>query len=178
MQRILLIKIHLYLSGISLIFLSIMAISGSMHLLIGNEAETTEVIKTIDMSENLNQKQLTDFFKSQIQTIDPKYKYDYIKGSDTSQMTRPTTREYYTIKILANSATIQRHSPSILKRMMEFHKGHGPRASRNILGILGIITFGAVLSGLWLGWTSKALRKITLLTSVSGTALILVLFLL
>lgn len=165
------IKIHLYLSGVTLIFLSFMALSGSLHLLKGGEKEEVIKVQTFPLDNLMNKDQLTQFFSEKLKEIDANYSYELIKGSESSQMTRPTTRTYYTIKVDANQALIQKHIPTIRKKLMELHQGHGPRISRNILGALGLLVIGSVLSGLWLGWSSPALRKVTIATVLSGALL-------
>ena len=168
MKRPTLIKIHLYLSGVSLIFMCLMAISGSLHLFVGDEGESVEEIKSLSVTTPVTKNALVDTFKDELKKIAPNYTYDYIKGSKSFQMSRPTTRTYYTIKLAGESLKIEKHVPAFRKSLMELHKGHGPKSSRPILGLLGVIVFGAVLSGLWLGWSAKAFRKTTLLTVVSG----------
>ncbi len=49
MKRITLIKIRLYFSGVALIFMSMMAISGSLHLFMGNEMEEVQSVKTVSI---------------------------------------------------------------------------------------------------------------------------------
>ncbi len=176
MKRLTLIKIHLYFSGITLIFLALMALSGSLHLLTGDESEAVKWIKTTKVSSPFDKEALTKLFESELKNIDSEYRYDYIKGSSSSQTSRPTTRKYYTIDLKDSTAIIKEHSPSLNKRLMELHKGHGPRSSRNVLGVLGIFVIGAVLSGLWLGLSSKAFRKVTLATMLSGAFVYLLLF--
>lgn len=176
MKRITWIKIHLYLSGVSLIFMALMSMSGANHLLLDNESETTKTIKTIALQTETTKSQLESIFKKELTELSPDYNYDYIKGSDKSLMTRPTTRSYYTIKVKGNEANIQMHEPSLIKSLMELHKGHGPRSSRAVLGVLGIIVIGSILSGLWLGLSSPAFRKTTILTVVSGLSIYMLLF--
>ncbi|MDP7319584.1 MAG: PepSY domain-containing protein [Bacteriovoracaceae bacterium] len=168
MNRLTLIKIHLYFSGLTLIFMSLMALSGSLHFLIGDEAEDKALIKSINVTQQINKNKLKDLFIKELTQIDSTYQYDYIKGSKSSLMSRPTTRTYYTIHLQNTKAKIHKHEPSLRKTLMELHKGHGARVTRFILGILGIAAIGAALSGLWLGLSSKAFRKITILTTVSG----------
>lgn len=157
-------------------FLSLMALSGSLHLFLGNESEKVEEVAKIVVTDKLSKDELTSFFSKQLNSLDPNYKFDYIKGSAQSQMSRPTTRVFYTIKSDSNFYTIEKHDPSVLKSLMELHKGHGPRASRLVLGILGLVVIGSLLTGLWLGISSKPYRKITILTAVSGITLYLLLF--
>lgn len=178
MKRNTLIKLHLYFSGLILVFLSFMALSGSLHLFTGDESEEVSLLKEIEISTELNKEELEGIFENELKTLKPNYSFDYIKGSNSSLTTRPTTRTYFTIKVDNGIAKIEVHNPSLNKSLMELHKGHGPKASRNILGILGVFAIFAVLSGLWLGMSSKAYRKITVTTLISGAIVYLLLFLL
>ncbi|MCB0421306.1 MAG: PepSY domain-containing protein [Bdellovibrionales bacterium] len=175
MNRLQLIKIHLYLSGISLVFMGLMSLTGSLHLFLGDEAESVVEVKSLNLTERLDKDQLTQLFSDELKRIDPEYSYGYIKGSANSLTSRPTNRTYYTIKATSDTAIISKHEPSLRKMFMEFHMGHGPRVSRNIMGVLGLIVIGAVLSGFWLGFSSRPLRKTTFFTLGSG-ALIYFLF--
>lgn len=163
-----LVKIHLYCSGIALVFMCLMALSGSLHLLVGGESEQSAIVKEVVLDRELDKKELTELFSQELKGIDPNYKYSYIKGSSSSQTSRPTTRKFYTIRVKGDHATLERHEPSFRKSLMELHKGHGVKSSRTVLGVFGIFVIAAVLSGLWLGWSSKALRGTTVFTALSG----------
>lgn len=176
MTRVALTKIHLYFSGIILIFLSMTALSGALHLLVGDEAEVVRVAKQVEATGVNSKEELTSLFEKELAVIDSKYQFDYIKGSSSSQTSRPTTRKFYTIKLDKGFAKIEEHNPSLIMSLMELHKGHGPRSSRNILGILGILVLGAIFSGLWLGISSKTYRKVTLATIFSGAFIYLLMF--
>jgi len=151
-----------------------MALSGSLHLFLGDELETVRDIKTISLGTDLSKEEITSLFESELKSINTRF--DYIKGSSTSLVTRPTSRTYHSIKVSGNEAKIQEHNPSIRKSLMELHMGHGARATRNILGLLGILAIFSVLSGLWLGLSSKAYRKITMATISCGAIVYFLLF--
>ena len=176
MKRLTLIKIHLYCSGISLVFLLLMAFSGSYHLFIGNEGESVSIVKEMEMLERMNKESLMKFFEKEISEIDKDYSFDYIKGSQASLVTRPQTRTYFTLKQHNGTISIKKHVPSFLKSLFEFHKGHGAKISRFVLGSLGIVVILAAISGLWLGLTSAPLLFPTLITLGVGGVLFLVFF--
>lgn len=176
MKRMLFIKIHLYLSGVALVFMCLMALTGALHLLTGDESEVVERGESFIVEKDMSKDELMALFTEKLKEIDAGYRFDYIKGSNTSLVSRPTTRIYYTIKTSGGQATIAKHIPSWNKRFMEFHKGHGARSSRNFLGIFGLIVIGAVLSGIWLGLSSRALRRSTVFTVLSGAGFYFFLF--
>ena len=121
---------------------------------------------------------LQNFFTANLKQIVPDYKFDYIKGSPDRLMTRPTSRTFYTIKYNKGegSVSISEVSPNLIKSLMEFHKGHGPKVSRTFLGISGFIIFLSALSGLWLGISIKVYRNITLATLATGLMIFVILF--
>lgn len=178
MKRKTMINLHLYLSSVSLFLLLLFICSGSLHLLNIEEGESKESLGQYQTTDNLDKAGLEELFKSQLTTLKPSYRFDYMKGRDTSLMTRPTTRTYYTIDYnpSENSAEIVEHVPNFNKRLMEFHKGHGPKASRKILAFIGLIFALTIFTGLWLGLTVKVYRKITLLSSATSLLIVLLLF--
>lgn len=178
MKRLFFIKIHLYLSGLVLFFVAFMSLSGALHMFNVSENEKKITLKILNETEINSKKELEELFKENLLIIDPKYTYDTLKGSETKLMSRPLNRVYYSIKFFPEKkkAIIKRHLPDINKAIMEFHKGHGPKVSRTALGILGLITFGASISGLWLGLSSNSLRKTTLITMISGGLIYFLLF--
>lgn len=176
MKRLFFIKLHLYLAGVALMFMALMSFSGAFHLLIGDESETLTELKTITSEQHLNKEQLSALFAAELKALAPQYRYDQIKGSDLALLTRPTTRLYYSLEKKENKLVFSKHQPSILKRLIEFHQGHGPKSARPVQGLLGVIVFSALASGFWLGISSPALRKTTLISAASGASLIALLF--
>ncbi len=177
MKRVLFVKIHLFLSGIAMVFLLLMSFSGAGHLLFGDEPETVTEVKSFVLSANLSKERLSQLFENELKSIDPDFSYEYLKGDARSLVTRPTSRTYFKLNVDGETVKIFKYEPSLRKRLMEFHMGHGIRAVKPIMGALGIIVFFAALSGLWLGLSSPALRKTTLVTILSGAALYIALFL-
>jgi hypothetical protein len=176
MKRMTLVKLHLYFAGLILVFLAFTALSGSLHLFLGDETEQVKEVKTFNVSSSIQKEELTNIFEKELNSINSNYRFDYIKGSSSSQTSRPTSRTYYTINLKDGVASIKEHQPSILMSLMELHKGHGPLASRNVLGILGVIAILTVLTGFGLGISSRAFRKVTIATVFSGAFVYLLLF--
>ncbi|MDG2441878.1 MAG: hypothetical protein P8M13_01330, partial [Luminiphilus sp.] len=69
------------------------------------------------------------------------------------------------------------NAPSLQKRMIELHMGHGPAAYKIYQQFFAAGMLFVMLSGLWLGLSSDRLRKTTLITSSSGLLLFAVLVL-
>ena len=106
------------------------------------------------------------------------YSFDYTKGNDDSLITRPTTRTYYQISYASDIGVVEisEHVPNFNKRLMEFHKGHGPKMARKIVACIALIFALAIFTGLWLGLTVPSYRKITLACSATSLLIVLVLF--
>ena len=176
MKRATLIKLHLYFSGVSLFLLLVFICSGSLHLLGFSETETKSLVKTYDPSTIESFESPEVFLEQSLQAIKPSYRFDYIKGRGDSFTTRPTTRTFYTLSINKNEIEINKHVPSLRKRFMELHKGHGPKATRKILGGIAFIFALAIFTGAWLGLTTKAYRKTTVITGLTSALIVLLLF--
>ncbi len=177
MKRKNLINLHLYFSGISLILLLLFIISGSLHLFGVNEGEDQQIVETIEFQGQIYKDGLDKFLQAYLKDNQKNYSFDYTKGNDQQVFTRPTTRAYYSIQHDQenHNLKITQHFPNFNKKMMEFHKGHGPQKARKIVAFIAIIFALAILTGLWLGLTVKSYRKITL--ACTGTSLLLVIIL-
>lgn len=178
MKRKTLIQLHLYFSGISTFILFLYISSGSLHLVGGLEQESSEVVSHGIYQGNLDKKDIESFFKRQLESIEPSYHFDYIKGGGASYFTRPTTRTSYTLNFEngAESYTIQKNTPNFFKRVMEFHKGHGPVITRTLIPWISILFILTLITGLWLGLSVRQYRKVTLFTFVTGLGVVFLLF--
>ncbi len=112
--------------------------------------------------------------KAVLADIDPQYDFEYLKISGSILITRPTSRSYYQVN-LQNSAMLTRIEPDWIKSMIELHRGHGPTLLKDFQKVMALGLLLIVLSGLWLGLTSSALRPSTLITSSAGLIAFLVL---
>ena len=179
-KRIIFIKVHLYISGIIIILLSLYTLTGSLHLLGDFESETSKIVYEQTGIHKNSKSELESYFRTKLNELSPGYRFDYMKGSNERMMTRPTSRDYYTLSYNKQNEdiVIELKSPNLVKKLMEFHKGHGPKLSRSVLGVMGFFIFFSVISGLWLGLSLKAYRKTTVLTTLSGLILFAILFLL
>lgn len=178
MKRMTLIYLHLFFSGVSLCLLLLFITSGSLHLFGIEETEQVETVLTETITVPLDKPHLENQFKDLLAKTAPDYRYDYFKGDDKALIARPTSRTYYKVTQDPTQGvlTLSKHTPSINKRVMEFHKGHGPQKSRLILSIIGLIFTLAILTGLWLGLTVPKYRNLTLLATLTSLGLVFLLF--
>jgi len=172
MARALLIKLHLYFSAFFAAAIVLVASSGGLYLIgIKGTVEQT-VIGTLDSGEAL----LADpshaavaSALAELGVLD--FDFDYVKQSGSHLITRPTTRPFYSLDIADGKVTVQHNAPSLQKRMIELHMGHGPSAYKTYQQFFAAGMLFVMLSGLWLGLSSDRLRTTTLITSGSGLLL-------
>ena len=103
------------------------------------------------------------------------FEFEYVKQKGAQLITRPTTRPFYTLDIQEDEITVRYNEPSLQKRMIELHMGHGPTAYKRYQQVFAAGMLFIMLSGLWLGLSSARLRLSTAL--ISGSGLITFLFL-
>lgn len=171
-KRPTLISIHLILAAFFLPLMLILPLSGSAYIFgwHGSETETELVV----ISEPIPEAEATRdaFFREVFAEHAPGYDFDYVRGRPGSYQFRPTTRTFYTARTDdEGNTTITKVVPSLMSRLIELHKGHGPQFMRWYEGAFGIALILTALSGLWLAWTVKKYRKQTIIAFVIGSVL-------
>ena len=96
--------------------------------------------------------------------------FDYVKQKGSQLITRPTTRPFYTLDVSGNEVVVQYNEPSLQKKMIELHMGHGPVAYKTYQKIFAAGMLFIILSGLWAGLSSTKLRGPT--AAVAGGGLL------
>ena len=172
MARALLIKLHLYFSAFFAAAIVLVASSGGLYLIgIKGTVEQT-LIGTLDSGEVLladpSHAAVTSALE-ELEVLD--FDFDYVKQSGSRLITRPTTRPFYTLDVDGDEVYVRYNTPSLQKRMIELHMGHGPSAYKTYQQFFAAGMLFVMLSGLWLGLSSDRLRKTTLITSGSGLLL-------
>ncbi len=176
MNRKLLINIHLYLATFFAPCVLLVAISGGLYLVgVKGSVETTAVYTgpaAIDSS--------ADDLKEQVDTLlatagVADFDYEYVKVKGNTLYTRPTSREHYIINLSEGAAEVQFAEPSLQKRMIELHMGHGPGAFKTLQQAFALGLLLIFLSGLWLGLASVQLRRGSLITVAAGSLVFAVL---
>ena len=178
MARAVLIKLHLYFSAFFAAAIVLVAVSGGLYLIgIKGSVEQT-LVGSLDSGEALLAEPSHAAVEAALVAVGvTDFTFDYVKQSGLRLITRPTTRPYYTLDIADGRVTVQYNEPSIQKRMIELHMGHGPSAYKTYQQFFAAGMLFVMLSGLWLGLSSDRLRTTTLITSASGLLLFAVLVL-
>ena len=176
MARALLIKLHLYCSAFFAAAIVLVAVSGGLYLIgikgtieqmpVGTLAAGQQLL--LNPSEAKVQAALASLGVSD-------FEFEYVKQKGSQLITRPTTRPFYTLDISGEEAVVQYNEPSLQKRMIELHMGHGPTAYKTYQQVFAAGMLFIILTGLWLGLSSARLRFSTAM--ISGTGVILFLWL-
>lgn len=161
--------VHLAIAAFFLPYLFFLPLTGASHLLgINGTQVKTEAfrIKDIPLESGSDQK---EFFKAEFERQGIDYRFDSIKGSKTSLTFRPTTRTYYTGNLSdAGDWVFTKVEPDLHVRLLELHKGHGPKVMKYYQAGFGVALILITLSGLWLAWTVRPYRKAALISFSLG----------
>lgn len=175
--RKMMINIHLVLAALFMPLLLIMPFTGASYLL-GFKGDQTKTeafrIPTATLPEDMKEKE--QFFRDEFKKQNIDFSFEYIKESGKSLIFRPATRIHYVASVEkdTNEIIVTKVDPTLLLRLIELHKGHGPTMMRGFEAIFGIALILTTLSGLWLAWTAKPYRKITLISFAIGCSVILI----
>lgn len=170
MDRSLFITIHLYLSAFFAPAVLLVAISGGLYL-VGIKGEVTT--ETVFKAETVAIDTGSDSLKNDVSALLTSagvdgFDFEYVKVKGDTLYTRPTSREHYIIELDDGGAEVIHASPSLQKRMLELHMGHGPTAFKTFQKFFAAGLIFVILSGLWLGLSAKRLQQRTSLTLGAG----------
>ena len=114
MTRMLLIKLHLYLSAFFSAAIVLVAVSGGLYLIgIKGSIELTPV----GIASN-GQQLLQDPSEANVQAALSSlsvsgFEFEYVKQKGSQLITRPTTRPFYTLDISGDEVVVQYNEPSL-----------------------------------------------------------------
>ena len=172
MTRILLIKLHLYLSAFFSAAIVLVAVSGGLYLIgIKGTIEQTPV-GALTTGQQLSQDPSEANVQAALASLGVSdFEFEYVKQKGSQLITRPTTRPFYTLDISGDEAVVHYNEPSLQKRMIELHMGHGPTAYKSYQKVFAAGMLFIILTGLWLGLSSARLRFSTSVISGAGVLL-------
>ena len=172
MARALLIKLHLYCSAFFAAAIILVAVSGGLYLIgIKGTIEQTPV-GILTTGQQLSQDPSEANVQAALASLGVvDFEFEYVKQKGSQLITRPTTRAFYTLDISGDEAVVQLNEPSLQKRMIELHMGHGPTAYKTYQQVFAAGMLFIILTGLWLGLSSARLRFSTAVISGAGVLL-------
>lgn len=168
------LQIHLIIASLFLPLLLLMPLTGSLYLWgFSGTQEKTEAFRFAGSIPTEPEAQ-ERFFREQFKAQGLDFDFEYIRSNKNDFVFRPTSRVHYSASLENNEIIVSKIEPSLLKRLSELHKGHGPVMMRWFESLFGIALILTTLSGLWLAISVPAYRKASLISFAVGTLIIAV----
>lgn len=176
MQRRQLITLHLYAATFLIPFIFIMSLSGVLELLdVKGKMHKDLIYSSNKNAIDFKSKTIKQDIKNMLITIGVNADFKRLKIKNNKLYTLPNYTTHYAFKKNADDLKVYEYTPSIQLKLMSLHKGNGPTLYKLYQQIFVYGLFFVLLSGLWLGLTSAALRFKTILVLFSGIAFYLLL---
>ena len=172
MTRNFFIQAHLLVAAFFTPVILLMAVSGGLYLL-GVKGNTSQSIVTAPAGASIDLKSevLENDVRTLLGEVAPGYSFEYLKVKGDTLYTRPTSTLHYELKVSGSDLSIYRNEPSLQKSLVELHKGHGPTRYKSLQKIMAGGLIFVLLSGMWLGLSSRVLRGKTLSMLVIGAVM-------
>lgn len=171
MSRKLIVTIHLALAAFFTPILMIMGISGGLYLIGEKGKIDNERIYQGELSGfNFRSKNREEQVRQFIQAHNIKVEFEYLRGGSNFAITRPTSKQHLLFELKNRQLIVTKKSPNFIASIIELHKGHGPKMFKTYQKIMAIGLFLILLSGLYLGLTSRLYRYKTIAISGLGFA--------
>lgn len=175
MQRSQLIKLHLYVAAFLFPFLFIMSLSDVLELLnIKGEMYKEQLYSTDDDAVDFNSRTLKGDVRKILSKLNVNTEFAHLKIKNNKLYTRPNYTTHYAFKKANGYLKVYEYKQSIQLKLMSLHKGNGPSLYKLYQQIFVYGLFFILISGLWLGITSSALRSKTIMVFISGTIFYLI----
>ncbi len=168
--------LHLFAATLLAPFFILVAITGGLYVSdIKPETKETELKLNTPITLDADSPTLDDDVKKILSDNDIDLKFEYLRNRGSSITTRPTSRDYIVFKQDDDSWSATLNEPNFHYSMMELHKGHGPTLFKKYQIVAGIALFMIMMSGLFIGFISKAYRMKTIISTAIGTAIFMIL---
>ncbi|MEH6592599.1 MAG: PepSY-associated TM helix domain-containing protein [Halioglobus sp.] len=178
MVRKTLITVHMYLAAFFAPAVLLVAISGGLYLVgVKGNVELDSIYSSDLVLDGKSSSLKADVDKLLNAAGASDYRFEYISVKNDTLYTRPTSAEHYVIKLGSAGLEVLHARPNLQSRMIELHKGHGPKAFKTFQKLFAIGLVCIIASGLWLGLSAAKLRRSTLLTAGAGAVVFALLLL-
>lgn len=170
MSRNIFIQTHLLIAALFTPMILLVVVSGGLYLLgVKGQIEQTPVTTPPSAVLNISSDELETEVRNLLAELDPSYSFEYLKVKENVIYTRPTSRKHYEIVAGGDKLSINKNDPSLQKSLVELHKGHGPRAFKTAQKFMAGGLLLMLLTGVWLGLSSRILRTRTVVVMGIGT---------
>ncbi|PIP88534.1 MAG: hypothetical protein COW01_13430 [Bdellovibrionales bacterium CG12_big_fil_rev_8_21_14_0_65_38_15] len=169
MNRKLFLNIHLYLAAFFLPFLLLMPITGVSYLLGEKGAKISRVEFSTNEVPPQDKTQQKEWIKNQFENNNIDFDWEYIKPNGNDLILRPSSKDHYIVSVQADKTDFIKIEPNLLLKLIELHKGHGPALFKSLEISAGIGLILLTISGIFLSFYSRSLRKKFLLPLIIGS---------
>lgn len=169
MNRKLFLTIHLYLAAFFLPFLLLMPITGVSYLLGEKGANVSSVEFSVNEIPPTDKSQQDAWIRSQFKEQNIDFDWEYIKYNLNDLILRPSSKDHYVLSVQDNKTDFIKIEPNLLLKLIELHKGHGPKLFKWLEISAGLGLIFITISGIFLSFYSRSLRKKFLLPLLIGT---------
>lgn len=170
MNRQLLVKVHLYLATFLAPIIIIIALSGGLYLFGFKGSTTSTEIYSGPIQFNLSSTNLEADVKALLAELKQADDFEYLKMAGDSITTRPTSKDYFVIKVANGQSTVTLEQPDTIKTLVELHKGHGPQLFKIFQQLTAIGLVFILLSGLWIALKTPPMRSLAIQVTSAGLA--------
>lgn len=172
-SRKLMIQIHLVIAALFLPLMLLMPLTGTLYIWgVRGEDVKAEAFRARGTPPGEREAQEA-FFREKFREAGVDYDFEYVRGRGRDFTFRPASKLHYTASLDGEEIVFTKVDPSLLTRLTELHKGHGPVLMRWYESIFGIALILVTLSGLWLALTVAVYRRTTLISFGIGAAIVL-----
>lgn len=173
MTRKFLVQAHIVLAGIFAPLLILIPLSGGLYLL-GIKGDMKQTL-SFQIEESLpeNEKELRAFFEDQFSKNNILFTFEKIKISGNSYIFRPSNHTHYMAVKKDEGFDVFLMEPSLVKSLVEVHKGHGPSKLKTLQTFFGVGLLLLTVSGFILALTVSPYRRVIGISTVIGCLLFL-----
>ncbi len=168
--------LHLFAATLLAPFFILVAITGGLYVAdVKPKTEKTLLNFNAPIIIDANSSDLDTDVRELLSDNKINVEFEYLKNRGDSITTRPTSRDYIEFKKKDRIWSATLNKPNLHYSMMELHKGHGPTLFKKYQIVAGIALFIIMISGLFIGFISKAYRIKTIISTTIGTAIFMIL---
>ena len=169
MKRKFILNIHLYLAAFFLPFLLLMPMTGVSYLLGEKGSKVSSIEFSVEQVPPVDIFERDNWIHDKFKENDIKFDWEYIKTNQKDLILRPSSRDHYIVSVQDNKTDFIKIEPNLLLKLIELHKGHGPKLFKNLQIIAGIALILLTFSGIFLSFFIRSLPKKFLLPLIIGS---------
>lgn len=174
--RPIMIQFHMLVAAFFMPLMLLMPLSGGLYLWGEKGSQEKEEVFMINDPVPAEESQMKLFFEGQFVKNKIEYRFEYIKVNGADYIFRPTNKIHYMATLENDTLKMYKVNSSWVKRIIEMHKGHGPRWLRNFAMIFALALLLVSISGVVLGLLVPKYRWSVMMAMIGGAIVIALAF--